>query len=342
MKVYIVSGTSWAGAVTDGSNITVECVGGGGGAKYRDAGGGGEYASSSVAYTSESPVSNIQIGQGGGNQANGTETHWNTDVVIAKPGLTGVYLGGPGGTGGTGDTTYDGGNGGGGNNSGGGGGGGAGGASGAGVNGTSSTSNSGMAGGAGNNNSDGGGTGGTAGGAGAGGAGGNGTNFESTYGSGGGGGGGGHNQPGGNGGLYGGGGGAAGNYSSSGVGKNGIIVITYTPLVAPTVTTQDATDLAATSMTGNGNITATGGANATRRGFCYKVGTSGDPTTSDSVAYDESSYGTGAFTKSITGLTPNTSYRVRAYAVNSAGTGYGTTVTVETLTAFIPKIIWIN
>lgn len=102
------------------------------------------------------------------------------------------------------------------------------------------------------------------------------------------------------------------------------------PVIAPTVTTQDATNVAQTSCTGNGNITDTGGANATRRGFCYKEGTSGDPTTSDSVAYDDGSYGTGAYTKTITGLKPNTTYRVRAYAVNTAGTGYGTTVSATT------------
>jgi hypothetical protein len=114
------------------------------------------------------------------------------------------------------------------------------------------------------------------------------------------------------------------------------------PVVAPTVTTQSATDIATTSFTGNGNITDTGGENCTRRGFCYKVGTSGDPTTSDSVAYDDGSFGTGAFTKSITGLTPNTSYRVRAYAVNSAGTGYGETVQVTTIKAFKPRTMWFN
>ncbi len=111
-------------------------------------------------------------------------------------------------------------------------------------------------------------------------------------------------------------------------------------VVAPTVTTQSADQIATTSVRGNGNITATGGENCTRRGFCYKVGTSGDPTTSDSVAYDDGDFGTGAFTKSITGLTAGTSYRVRAYAVNSAGTSYGTTVTVTTLSAFIPRTMW--
>jgi len=106
----------------------------------------------------------------------------------------------------------------------------------------------------------------------------------------------------------------------------------------PTVTTQAATSIQQTTCTGNGNITATGGANATRRGFCYMTGTSGDPTTANSVAYDDGDYGTGAYTKGITGLTAGTGYRVRAYAVNSAGTGYGTTVQVTTANAFTKNL----
>jgi hypothetical protein len=102
------------------------------------------------------------------------------------------------------------------------------------------------------------------------------------------------------------------------------LVITYTG--DPTVTTQAASDVLPTSVTGNGNITSIGGASPTRRGFAYKVGTSGDPTTSDSVSYEDGSFSTGAYTLSITGLTESTSYRVRAYAVNSVGTSYGSTV----------------
>ncbi len=107
-------------------------------------------------------------------------------------------------------------------------------------------------------------------------------------------------------------------------------------VVEPTVTTQAATVVTPTTCTGNGNITATGGANATRRGFCYKAGSSGDPTTADSVAYDDGDYGTGAYTKGITGLSAGTAYRVRAYAVNSAGTGYGDTVQVNTPSEVAP------
>ena len=90
-KVYITSGTSWAGVATDGSNITVECIGGGGGSSSAGSvssggGGGGAYSKVTVAYSSCAAVNGIQIGQGG-NSDNGTDTIWNTNVAIAKAGL---------------------------------------------------------------------------------------------------------------------------------------------------------------------------------------------------------------------------------------------------------------
>lgn len=111
-----------------------------------------------------------------------------------------------------------------------------------------------------------------------------------------------------------------------------------TSVVAPTVTTQNCSDVMPTTATGNGNITATGGAAVTRRGFCYKVGTSGDPTVADSTAYDDGTFGTGAYTKAITGLSNGTGYRVRAYAINSVGTSYGSTVQVDTPGANTPVV----
>jgi hypothetical protein len=112
----------------------------------------------------------------------------------------------------------------------------------------------------------------------------------------------------------------------------------YGETVAPTVTTQAASSVTYNSATGNGNITATGGVNITRRGFCYKAGTSGDPTTSDSTVYDDGTFGTGAYTKGITGLSAETGYRVRAYAINSVGTSYGSTVQVTTQAANSPVV----
>jgi len=109
---------------------------------------------------------------------------------------------------------------------------------------------------------------------------------------------------------------------------------------APTVTTQDCTGVGDTTATSNGNITATGGVNPTVRGFCYMVGTSGDPTTANSKVSDTGSFGTGAYTKDITGLTANTGYRVRAYATNTVNTGYGTTVQLTTEAAGAPN--WLS
>jgi len=126
----------------------------------------------------------------------------------------------------------------------------------------------------------------------------------------------------------GGGGGGGGIYAVGGAGGSGVIIISYTIL---TVTTQAVTDITKTGCTGNGNITDIDAANATRRGFCYKAGTSGDPTTADSVAYDDGDFSTGAYTKAIAGLTAGTGYRVRAYAVDSQGTSYGNTVQMYTV-----------
>lgn len=105
-----------------------------------------------------------------------------------------------------------------------------------------------------------------------------------------------------------------------------------TSAIAPALTTSAVSAIYSNKATGNGNITNVYGANATRRGFCYMVGTTGDPTTANSTAYDDGTFGAGAFSKVITGLTPATDYRVRPYSTNSAGTGYGTTVQLTTLT----------
>ena len=95
----------------------------------------------------------------------------------------------------------------------------------------------------------------------------------------------------------------------------------------PTVTTAQITNITPTTASGGGNVTASGGANVTERGICWS--TSHNPTTSDSHA--SSGSGTGSFTVSMTGLTANTIYYVRAYAINSVGTAYGEEVGFTTL-----------
>ena len=102
----------------------------------------------------------------------------------------------------------------------------------------------------------------------------------------------------------------------------------------PTVTTSQVTDITSTSATGGGNVTNNGGGTVTERGVCWS--TSHNPTTSGSHAA-ASSGGTGSFTAPITGLTAGTTYYVRAYAINSAGTAYGTEVSF-TAAANLPTV----
>jgi len=84
-----------------------------------------------------------------------------------------------------------------------------------------------------------------------------------------------------------------------------------------------------TTATSGGNITSDGGAAVTARGVCWA--TTSTPTTANSKTTDGT--GTGSFTSSLTNLSANTTYYVRAYATNSAGTAYGSQV------SFITKLI---
>jgi hypothetical protein len=93
------------------------------------------------------------------------------------------------------------------------------------------------------------------------------------------------------------------------------------------VTTISVSDITETTATSGGNITANGGAAVTARGICWS--TSHNPTVSG--YHTTNGTGNGAFTANMTGLTPGTTYYVRAYATNSAGTAYGSEKTFTTL-----------
>lgn len=99
--------------------------------------------------------------------------------------------------------------------------------------------------------------------------------------------------------------------------------------VVPTLTTAAITLITGNSAGGGGNVTVSGGADVTARGVCF--GTTHNPTVANSKTTDDK--GTGAFVSAITGLLGNTTYYVRSYATNSAGTGYGPEVSFKTLVA---------
>jgi hypothetical protein len=96
---------------------------------------------------------------------------------------------------------------------------------------------------------------------------------------------------------------------------------------SPTVTTAQVTNIQQTTATGGGNVTSDGGSPVTERGICWS--TNHNPTTSGSHASNGT--GTGVFEVNMTGLTPGTTYYVRAYAINDADLiGYGSEVSFET------------
>ena len=94
----------------------------------------------------------------------------------------------------------------------------------------------------------------------------------------------------------------------------------------PVVTTTSISEIEQTSALSGGNVTDDGGADVTARGVCWDK--SQNPTTGSSKTSDGT--GAGVYTSTITGLTGNTTYYLRAYATNSEGTGYGNEVSFST------------
>jgi uncharacterized protein (TIGR02145 family) len=94
----------------------------------------------------------------------------------------------------------------------------------------------------------------------------------------------------------------------------------------PTVTTSSATGITSNSATLGGDVTLGGGSTVISRGVAY--GLTSNPTTSGTITTDGS--GVGTYVSTLTGLTPSTTYYVRAYATNGVGTAYGNEVTFST------------
>lgn len=102
----------------------------------------------------------------------------------------------------------------------------------------------------------------------------------------------------------------------------------------PTITTSSISNILQTSAKSGGNITNDGGSAITARGVCWSTGQT--PSITDNITSDGS--GTGNYLSTITGLNPNTTYYVRAYATNSIGTGYGSTVSFTTQVGTVTDI----
>ena len=95
----------------------------------------------------------------------------------------------------------------------------------------------------------------------------------------------------------------------------------------PQLTTAAITNLSHNTATSGGAITGDGGGAITASGICWSK-TNNTPTLADSKTAGTTA--SGSFTSVMNNLEENTTYYVRAYATNSAGTGYGNVVTFTT------------
>ena len=94
----------------------------------------------------------------------------------------------------------------------------------------------------------------------------------------------------------------------------------------PVLTTFEVTGITLTNALSGGNITDDGGATVTSRGVCWSEKQT--PTIKDSKTMDGA--GAGSFKSNINELKHSKTYYVRAYATNSKGTGYGSTMLLNT------------
>ncbi len=103
--------------------------------------------------------------------------------------------------------------------------------------------------------------------------------------------------------------------------------VTFTTQTGTVIlTTTSVTSITAFTALSGGYISYDGGASVTARGVCWN--TSPGPTTANFKTVNGS--GTGSFSGSLTALSINTTYYVRAYATNAAGTFYGNEVSFTT------------
>ena len=122
-------------------------------------------------------------------------------------------------------------------------------------------------------------------------------------------------------------------YATNSEGTSYGVQKTFTTLLGPyipSVTTGVVTNITTTTASYSGNVTSEGGTALTDRGICWN--TSGNPTIEDSKTTNGTDAGT--FTANLSGLSPYTTYYVRAYAINTEGTAYGQQVIFSTMGEF--------
>ena len=112
-------------------------------------------------------------------------------------------------------------------------------------------------------------------------------------------------------------------------------VVFTTNLSPESVSTSTISNLAITSATCGGIVSSSGNGTISARGVCWSI--SPNPTVALSTKTVNGA-GTGNFASAITGLADNTTYYLRSYATNAAGTVYGNEVVLTTIFDSVPHV----
>jgi N-acetylneuraminic acid mutarotase len=114
---------------------------------------------------------------------------------------------------------------------------------------------------------------------------------------------------------------------------SGIILITIfsasctEKVTPPVLSTMNVTQITSKTAVSGGQISNDFGNKIITKGICWKI--SENPTIEDDTTMDRSE--SSSFSSQISNLQPNTKYYVRAYGTNSEGTGYGNSISFQTL-----------
>lgn len=112
---------------------------------------------------------------------------------------------------------------------------------------------------------------------------------------------------------------------------------TLAPVVIPTVSTGSSSGVTTSGATVAGTISSAGNANISEYGIEWST-TSGFANGTGTKVTSSNLSGS-AYTAVISGLSTSTTYYVHAYAVNSAGTGYGSAVSFTTAAAATAPVV---
>jgi uncharacterized protein (TIGR02145 family) len=107
------------------------------------------------------------------------------------------------------------------------------------------------------------------------------------------------------------------------------VSLTTNATTTPILSTISITSITKNSAASGGTINSDGGLPITAKGICWS--TNNNPTLSDTKTTDGT--GDANFISQLNGLSPGTTYYIRAYATNSLGTSYGSENSFSTITS---------